>query len=82
MEQLVYAVRLMNVASGHGRAAALSLRDWLSESDARSDPQAYVLRPDVVYPQRPSGKRGNISPANISPGVSPNGSVITCFAPV
>ncbi|MGD0089810.1 MAG: methyltransferase MtaB domain-containing protein [Planctomycetota bacterium] len=48
MEQLVYAVRLMNVASGHGRNAALSLRDWLVESDAKSDPQAYILRPDVV----------------------------------
>jgi len=48
VEQLIYAARLMNVAAGHGRAAALSLRDWLVESDARSDPQAYVLRPDVV----------------------------------
>jgi len=48
MEQLIYATRLMNVAAGHGRAAALSLRDWLAESDAKSDPQAYVLRPDVV----------------------------------
>jgi methanol--5-hydroxybenzimidazolylcobamide Co-methyltransferase len=24
------------------------MRDWLSESDSRFDPQAYVLRPDVV----------------------------------
>jgi methanol--5-hydroxybenzimidazolylcobamide Co-methyltransferase len=48
LEQLVYATRLMNVASSHGPAAARTLRDWWAESDARSDPQAYVLRPDVV----------------------------------
>ncbi len=48
LEQLVYATRLMNTASSHGRAAALTLRDWWAESDAGYDPQAYVLRPDVV----------------------------------
>jgi methanol--5-hydroxybenzimidazolylcobamide Co-methyltransferase len=36
----------MNVASAHGKA--VELRDWLVESDAGLDPQAYVLRPDVV----------------------------------
>lgn len=46
MEQLAYATRLMNVASTRGRA--VELRDWLAESDAPLDPQAYVLRPDVV----------------------------------
>lgn len=46
MEQLAYATRLMNVASAHGKA--VELRDWLVESDAGLDPQAYVLRPDVV----------------------------------
>jgi len=46
MEQLAYATRLMNVASAH--AKAVELRDWLAESDAPLDPQAYVLRPDVV----------------------------------
>jgi methanol--5-hydroxybenzimidazolylcobamide Co-methyltransferase len=46
MEQLAYATRLMNVASEHGKA--VQLRDWLVESDAGLDPQAYVLRPDVV----------------------------------
>ena len=48
MEQLVYDCRLMNVASSKGHAHAVQLRDWLSESDYRYDPQALVLRPDVV----------------------------------
>jgi methanol---5-hydroxybenzimidazolylcobamide Co-methyltransferase len=48
LEQLVYATRLMNTASSHGNAAALNLRDWWVESDAKYDPQAYVLKPDVV----------------------------------
>ena len=48
LEQLVYATRLMNTASSHGKAAALTLRDWWAESDAKYDPQAYVLKPDVV----------------------------------
>jgi methanol--5-hydroxybenzimidazolylcobamide Co-methyltransferase len=46
LEQLVYATRLMNVASGEGKA--VQLRDWFVQSDADSDPQAYVLRPDVA----------------------------------
>jgi methanol--5-hydroxybenzimidazolylcobamide Co-methyltransferase len=48
LEQLIYATRLMNVAKEHGREAALNLRDWFAESDARLDPQAYVLRPDIA----------------------------------
>lgn len=48
LEQLVYATRLMNTASSHGKAAAINLRDWVVESDAKYDPQAYVLKPDVV----------------------------------
>lgn len=48
LEQLVYATRLMNTAAGHGKDAARVLRDWWVESDAKFDPQAYVLRPDVV----------------------------------
>jgi methanol---5-hydroxybenzimidazolylcobamide Co-methyltransferase len=48
LEQLVYATRLMNTASSHGPAAARTLRDWWAESDAGLDPQAFVLRPDVV----------------------------------
>ena len=48
VEQLTYAARLLNCASAKGRATALSLRDCLVESDAQLDPQAYVLRPDIV----------------------------------
>ena len=48
MEQLIYDCRLLNTAAGHGRQSALTLRDWLAESDSRLDPQAFVLRPDVV----------------------------------
>ncbi len=47
-EQLIYDCRLFNTASRHGPAAALALRDWLVESDASADPQAWVLRPDVA----------------------------------
>jgi methanol--5-hydroxybenzimidazolylcobamide Co-methyltransferase len=48
LEQLVYATRLMNAASKHGPSSALTLRDWFAETDVPYDPQAYVLRPDVV----------------------------------
>jgi methanol---5-hydroxybenzimidazolylcobamide Co-methyltransferase len=47
LEQLVYAVRLMNTAAG-SPGGARTLRNWYSASDASLDPQAYVLRPDVV----------------------------------
>ena len=48
VEQLIYATRLMNSASSHGTRAALTLRDWLVESDVKLDPQAYVLKPSIV----------------------------------
>ncbi|NLM10541.1 MAG: methanol--corrinoid methyltransferase [Clostridiaceae bacterium] len=48
MEQLSYDCRLMNEASAKGREQVLLLRDMLTDSDSRFDPQAYVLRPDVV----------------------------------
>ena len=48
MEQLIYDCRLMNTATESGRQNALLLRDLLCESDSKYDPQAYVLRPDVV----------------------------------
>jgi methanol--5-hydroxybenzimidazolylcobamide Co-methyltransferase len=48
MEQLLYSTRLMNVASRHGTDATRQLRDWFVESDAHTDPQAYVLKPDIV----------------------------------
>jgi methanol--5-hydroxybenzimidazolylcobamide Co-methyltransferase len=38
----------MNTASSHGKRAALNLRDWSVESDSNLDPQAYVLKPDIV----------------------------------
>ena len=48
LEQLIYSTRLMNTAIGHGHDESIMLRDWYSESDVPFDPQAYVLRPDVV----------------------------------
>ncbi len=46
LEQLAYATRLMNAATGTGRE--LELRDLFVASDARLDPQAYILAPEVV----------------------------------
>jgi methanol--5-hydroxybenzimidazolylcobamide Co-methyltransferase len=48
LEHLAYDCRLLNAAARGGRADAGRLRDWLVESDAHLDPQAFVLRPDVV----------------------------------
>jgi methanol---5-hydroxybenzimidazolylcobamide Co-methyltransferase len=48
MEQLAYDCRLMNKASERGSEYALLMRDLLADSDSSYDPQAYVLRPDVV----------------------------------
>lgn len=48
LEQLAFDCRLMNAASSAGPEDARRLRDWVVESDARLDPQAWVLRPDVV----------------------------------
>ena len=45
-EQLAYDCRLMNTATEQGHA--LLLRDLHADSDSALDPQAYVLRPDVV----------------------------------
>ena len=47
MEQLAYDCRLLNTAS-KTPGGALQMRDWLVESDSYLDPQAHVLRPDVV----------------------------------
>lgn len=49
MDQLIFDCRLMNRASLDGRNASLTLRRWLEESDALLDPQAYVLKPQIVY---------------------------------
>ncbi|MCX7842097.1 MAG: methanol--corrinoid methyltransferase [Clostridia bacterium] len=48
LEQLVYDCRLMNKASEKGQEGALWMRDLMAESDSKFDPQAYILRPDVV----------------------------------
>jgi len=47
-EQLVYDCRLLNESTKRGTEAQLLLRDLHADSDSRFDPQAYVLRPDVV----------------------------------
>ncbi|MFZ5967535.1 MAG: methyltransferase MtaB domain-containing protein [Bacillota bacterium] len=46
MEQLIYDCRLMNTAAEQGHSRLM--RDWLADSDSHYDPQAYVIRPDVV----------------------------------
>ena len=48
VEQLIYDCRLMNQALADGRDAALLYRKWMVNSDARLDPQAYVLTPENV----------------------------------
>lgn len=48
MEQLIYDCRLMNTALAEGSEAALALQRWHIDSDSYLDPQAWVLRPDVV----------------------------------
>lgn len=45
-EQLVYDCRLMNKAADRGQS--VWMRDLHADSDSALDPQAYVLRPDVV----------------------------------
>ncbi len=47
-EQLAYDCRLMNTAASRGRETALLFRNILADSDSALDPQAFVLRPDVV----------------------------------
>ncbi len=46
MEQLAYDCRLMNLAADKGET--ILFRDLLTDSDSKYDPQAYVLRPDIV----------------------------------
>ena len=47
-EQLAYDCRLMNKAAEKSPETALLMRDLLAGSDSCLDPQAYILRPDVV----------------------------------
>ncbi|MGE5798028.1 MAG: methyltransferase MtaB domain-containing protein [Ignavibacteria bacterium] len=48
LEQLIYDCRLMNQSLKEGIDSALKYRKWMVEGDAYLDPQAYVLKPDVV----------------------------------
>jgi methanol---5-hydroxybenzimidazolylcobamide Co-methyltransferase len=48
LEELAYDCRLMNTASAEGQDSNRKLRDWLADSDSSRDPQAYILRPDIV----------------------------------
>jgi methanol--5-hydroxybenzimidazolylcobamide Co-methyltransferase len=48
VEQLIYDCRLMNEALADGRDAALLYRKWMIASDARRDPQAFILSPENV----------------------------------
>lgn len=48
MEQLAYDCRLMNEATKKSEDTRVLMRDLLTDSDSYYDPQAYVLRPDVV----------------------------------
>jgi len=48
-EQLVYDCRMMNEATSRGKQTALLMRDICADSDSSLDPQAYVLRPEVVF---------------------------------
>jgi methanol--5-hydroxybenzimidazolylcobamide Co-methyltransferase len=45
VEQLIYDCRLFNQALKHGKEQARMLRNWMIESDASLDPQAYILTP-------------------------------------
>ena len=45
LEQLIYDCRLMNAAIDESPEAALSLQQWLVDSDCSLDPQALVLAP-------------------------------------
>jgi methanol---5-hydroxybenzimidazolylcobamide Co-methyltransferase len=48
LEQLTYDCRLLNRAAEDGPDSARQLRDWLVDSDAPLDPQAYILAPENV----------------------------------
>jgi methanol---5-hydroxybenzimidazolylcobamide Co-methyltransferase len=48
MEQLAYDCRLMNTCLQKSPDEAYLLRDWLVQSDAFIDPQAFILHPEVV----------------------------------
>jgi methanol--5-hydroxybenzimidazolylcobamide Co-methyltransferase len=48
LEQLAYDARLMNTAIRQGPQAAAQLQSLMVESDLHTDPQAFVLAPEIV----------------------------------
>ena len=48
VEQLIYDCRLMNHAIKDSAESSLSFRNWMIESDAYLDPQAYIFKPENV----------------------------------
>jgi methanol--5-hydroxybenzimidazolylcobamide Co-methyltransferase len=48
LEQLIYDCRLMNLSLKDGKDSALKYQKWMVDSDAYLDPQAYILKPDIV----------------------------------
>jgi hypothetical protein len=48
LETLEYDSRLMNRAWKDGESGARTLRDWMVDTDAHHDPQAFILTPENV----------------------------------
>jgi methanol--5-hydroxybenzimidazolylcobamide Co-methyltransferase len=48
VEQLIYDCRLMNLALKESADSTLKFRNWMIESDADFDPQAFIFRPENV----------------------------------
>jgi methanol---5-hydroxybenzimidazolylcobamide Co-methyltransferase len=48
LEQLIYDCRLMNLAAKKGNDFSLQYRNIMVESDAAMDPQAYILKPEII----------------------------------
>ncbi len=48
VEQLIYDCRLMNVALKDDPDSSIKFRNWMIESDAGLDPQAYIFRPENI----------------------------------
>lgn len=48
LEQLIYDCRLMNLALRESADSSLKFRNWMIESDAGFDPQAYIFRPENI----------------------------------
>ncbi len=48
VEQLIYDCRLMNLALKDSTDSSLKFRNWMIESDAYLDPQAYIFKPEHI----------------------------------